>query len=100
MVLAMFFGTWASVRYWSRQHYLVGIARNCADGWVELVRQKKKYEAYELHLSKYERAPKGESFEEFYSESSPVLSWTSTRFFSSEALQYALVALGGRADRV
>ncbi len=93
MVLAMFFGTWASVHYWSRQHYLLGIARNYADDWVELVRQKKKYEAYELHLSKYERAPKEESFEEFIRKE-PRAQRNLDAFFGSEALR-TILSLSG-----
>jgi hypothetical protein len=85
MTLAMFFGAWAPVRNLVRQRYLDRIARTYADAWVELIRQKKKYEAHQLHVGKSQRPSQGESVEEYYRKL-PYAQIELERFFEKEPL--------------
>jgi hypothetical protein len=55
IVLAVFFGSWAASRYFSRQQWLCGQARQNADAWLELIQENKLHEAHQLHLHPHER---------------------------------------------
>jgi hypothetical protein len=66
LVLAMFFGAWASSRYFSRQQWLAGHARKNADIFLDYVKQQRLPEAHQLHMRFDRRAPEGMSLDEFY----------------------------------
>ncbi|MHB0956505.1 MAG: hypothetical protein ACYC0X_10135 [Pirellulaceae bacterium] len=85
MALALFFGTWAPVHHVSREQWLVGLARNYTDAWLELVLQKRKFEAHQLHTGMQGRVPQGESLDEFYAKHPHGAELN--KFFASEPLQ-------------
>jgi hypothetical protein len=86
LALAMFFGAWASTRYFSRQRWLTREARERADLWVELIRTKQLKEAHQWHLRFADRRPPDVSMDDFYSQSARAHTdyWT---FFGVEPLQ-------------
>lgn len=68
LALAILFGAWAPVRLVSRQARLYTQARAKADEWLNLLREGRLYEAYELHLNPTERQPADTSLAEFYGD--------------------------------
>ena len=65
-MLAVFFGTWAPSRHFSRQAWLVHHARNNAEIFLDLLRQQKLEEAHQLHLHQNQRRESDVSLEEYY----------------------------------
>jgi hypothetical protein len=96
MALALFFGAWGPSRYFSRQWWLSGQARVCADAWLELVQQKKLREAHQLHISQAQRAGERVTLDEFYRTNTYARSDYNT-FFGSEPLK-SFSELAGRAQ--
>ena len=78
LALAVFFGSWAPARYFSRQQWLYQKARGYADAWLELVQQQKLYKAHQLHLHWSQRVAEGVSLDDFYSK----LPYTDNEFYT------------------
>ena len=80
LALALLFGTLAPAWLMSRQGLVYAEARTHADAWLEMVREGKLHEAYELHLPARERHTSSASLHETYgdaaqlTESTPVAS--------------------------
>jgi hypothetical protein len=67
LALAMLFGAWAPSRHYSRQVVLSRHGQQFVQHWVELVRNGRLYEAYELHLPPEQRHS-GQSLEDIYED--------------------------------
>lgn len=68
LMLAVFFGTWAPVQYFSRRIVLAGQARQAAEGWLDLVKNGHFLEAHQLMLPVGDRAAADSDLEEFYED--------------------------------
>ncbi len=66
LILAMFFAGLGPTRAYMAHKLLLDDARRFSDRWVELVREGKLYEAYELHLRPPERQLPGSDFQQYY----------------------------------
>ncbi len=66
LALAVFFGSWAAGRYFSRQQWLYVNARRNAEAWLKLVQENKLREAHQLHLHTAERIAGGVTLDEYY----------------------------------
>jgi positive regulator of sigma E activity len=66
MTLAIFFGSWAPARHFSRQWHLYGEARVMADEWLDLICKKRLRAAHQLHLRPVRRLEAGQSIDDYY----------------------------------
>lgn len=73
MFLAILVGSFTVTRHLSRQGWLAGEARQCADTWLERIQQNKLHEAHQLHLPQPQRAATGVSLEKHYNNGQPPL---------------------------
>lgn len=93
LALAVFFGAWASTRYFSRREWLTREARERADAWLELVRTKQLQEAHQLQTRFAERWTADVSMDEVFPQSERMQVDYLTQF-ESEPLR-TLAALPG-----
>ncbi len=70
IALALFFGSWAPVRYLSRQRTIKHYARQFADDWLVLFRHEEFFKAHQLQLYKMQRAGGEVSLKEHYEKNS------------------------------
>ncbi len=89
LVLAILFGTYAWSSQTLRDAWLGRTTRRCADQWIDLLRQQRLREAFQLHDRKDERALPGENLEDFFRRH-PVARSECDRYFSVDP-QRALV---------
>lgn len=92
LVLAIFFGSWAATRFFSRQQWLYARAKRNADIWLQMVQENKLQEAHQLHLRANERAPAGMSLDDFYSKEREASDDYRSVYDSAPMKQYLKVA--------
>ena len=68
LAMALFFGVWGPARLVTRQAKLYSEARSRAEEWIDLVRDGRLHEAYELHLKADERQSAGISLADYYGD--------------------------------
>ena len=66
LLCAIFFGTCAASRYFSRQQWLCGHARRNAEIWFQAMKENRLRDAHQLHLHKNQRVSEGVSMDEYY----------------------------------
>jgi hypothetical protein len=69
MALGVFFGSAAVGRLISRDTLLVARAQRVADDWLQLARENRREEAYEMTLSPKHRQPEGSDLAKYYASS-------------------------------
>jgi len=86
LVLAVFVGTLAPAKLYSRQMWLQTKAKGYAQKWFDLVTNNKLDLAFQLHVPRSQRIERSMSFDQYYQDT-PGIKVEYDAFFSGEAVQ-------------
>ena len=91
LLLAALFGTCAPTRHFVRKQLILRDARKYSLQWLEMVRQNRLDDAYQLRLPYYERKAPDQTYKQFYAQN-PDVEYAVTHGFKESPLKEIIAA--------